>query len=266
MFVCLFVCVCGCVWLFDCVSVCVCVCVCARLSVPVSLCFFGHSVRTLGGNLGGSWEAPRVAETPPACVGGAWIWPQMRWGALGGPGPGLLRFFSGCRRAGRLVAKWSGRTPRRRGVGASCPKPPGTSGHTSQNQKFPSVVRKFLKKKMFLSAVSSTFSNGANFFRAHFRPTSGHLRAPPGTKPTKRPGPPKTPLLPDQGVSRPRSAPVCPTNGLEGGVPPASARRRGVPPVVREKKTQKLVSCPTPKENPQKLVSRPSPRKTTQNA
>ena len=85
----LFVSVCVCV--HACVRLCVCVCVSVSVSVPVSLCFFWALCEDTGGEFGGggSWEAPRVAEPPPACVGGAWIWPRMRWGALGGPGPEL---------------------------------------------------------------------------------------------------------------------------------------------------------------------------------
>ena len=184
VYVCLFLCVC----VRACVRLCVCVSVSA--SVPVSLCFFGHSVRTLGGNLGGGgvWEAPRVAEPPPhvseapgfgpACVGGLW--------------GGRVRNFSVFFPVFVGLAVWwpSGRAePPSEGVSAlrapSLRAPPGKIKNSRQWSENSS------KKSVSFCGSRPHFQTG-RIFRAHFR-------QPPGTKPTKRPDPPKPPFCPTKG-------------------------------------------------------------------
>ena len=81
--------------------------------------------------------------------------------ALGGSGgAGTLAFFfrlsSGWPFGGQVV----GQNPPQKGCGHFVPQ---TSGHTSQNQKFPSVVRKFLKKSVSFCGFEHIFKRGEFF-------------------------------------------------------------------------------------------------------
>ena len=188
---------------------------------------------------------------PPACVGGAWIWPRMRWGALAGPGPGTFgRFFSGCCRAGRLVGKLSGRTPLRRGVAASWPKPPGTPPKIKNSRQW---SENSSKKNVSFCGFEHIFKRG-EFFKGT---CSANLRAPPGTKPTKRP------VLPDQGVSRPRLPPSARQMAWKG-CPARICPMKGCPARCQRKQPQKWFPARRQKKKPKKWFPTRRQRKKTQ--
>ena len=109
-------------------------------------------------------------------------------------------------------------------------------------------------------------------FRAHFqkgRIFLGHIFGqPPGTsghKTNEASGPPKTPLLPDQGVSRPPLPPSARQMAWKG-CPARICPTKGCPACRQGKKPPNWFPARRQRKNPPKLVSRLSPRKTTQNA
>ena len=111
------------------------------------------------------------------------------------------------------MAKWSGRTPLRRAVAASWPKPPGTPPKIKNSRLW---SENSSPKKCFFLRFEHIFKRGE--FLGHI------FGQPPGTswhKTNERLDPPKPPF--------------CPTKGCPGPVCPRLPDKWGVPPVAKEK-------------------------------